>query len=301
MEKFKDRTAKVERLFFELMKNRDKNIDSDEVRKKHNLDDDNEDIIENVFEVTSLENVSSRATQEFYTKSSCIENEVNDDVFEATTISQNEEFIIEQSIPSQSNIRKAPTIKRVEKSSKPQVQMKILNPTILPKIESKLRIELLNCDKCTHKTSTRQAMEKHMQLHIRNEKLFECGICQKKFSSKKVLKNHESIHLSSTERKLFECNICAKSLSSATAVNNHIKYFHSESCEFSCAVCDKKFKTVRVNFRSMNLFIIFQVFNFFISERITQRASKNSLNCKATRLCFVQERVQKCIDTLKSS
>ena len=124
--------------------------------------------------------------------------------------------------------------------------MRILNPTLPPKIESKIRLDLLTCDKCGHNTSTVNLMRSHMDLHLRNEKLYKCNVCRKRFSNKKLLANHKSIHTSSAERKTFECKDCGKFLSSQTAVNNHVKWFHMDR-QFSCSSCHKKFATVSKN------------------------------------------------------
>lgn len=124
--------------------------------------------------------------------------------------------------------------------------VRLLNPTLPPKIENKVRLSLLTCDLCGHTTSTINLMQHHMMLHIRNEKLFKCETCNKRFSNKKVLENHKSIHKSSDERKKFECKDCGKFLSSQTAVNNHVKWFHTDR-QFKCESCNKKFATVRRN------------------------------------------------------
>lgn len=124
--------------------------------------------------------------------------------------------------------------------------IRILNPTLPPKIESKIRLDLLTCDKCGHNTSTVNLMRSHMDLHLKNEKLYKCNVCRKRFSNKKLLANHKSIHTSSAERKTFECKDCGKFLSSQTAVNNHVKWFHMDR-QFLCSSCHKKFATVSKN------------------------------------------------------
>lgn len=121
--------------------------------------------------------------------------------------------------------------------------VRILNPTLPPKIENKIRLDLLTCDLCGHKTSTINLMSRHIELHIDNKKLFECSECHKRFTTKRLLEDHKAIHTSSLERKKYECRDCGKFLSSQTAVNNHMKWFHMNR-QFSCATCQKKFATV---------------------------------------------------------
>jgi stress-induced morphogen len=126
-----------------------------------------------------------------------------------------------------------------KKPSKP----KLLNPTIVPKIESKIRWNILKCDLCSHSTSTKNSLENHMKVHIENGALYECQVCHKSFAKKSTLRNHESIHRASIDRILSQCNLCDKVLSSQASLNSHYNWFHSERV-FSCDLCDsKKFAT----------------------------------------------------------
>lgn len=151
---------------------------------------------------------------------------------------------IPELIPSPDKNFKVPDVKSPRKLPTPQKsQPKLLNPTILPKIENKLRLKILTCDLCSHTTSTKNSLEKHMEIHIRNEKLYECQICHKKFAKKPVLMNHELTHKLSAERKTFQCKECGKHLSSQTALSTHIKWHHEER-EFKCQICNKDFATV---------------------------------------------------------
>lgn len=129
---------------------------------------------------------------------------------------------------------------KVERLQKPI----LLNPTIIVKNSVHNRIELFRCDLCSHSTSTKTAMERHMhQIHLKKSPNsgFTCKVCSKTFAKSAVLRAHEKIHLIC--RTSFDCPHCAKTLSSQTAVANHIKWMHAEK-EFQCKVCEKKFATV---------------------------------------------------------
>lgn len=121
---------------------------------------------------------------------------------------------------------------------------KILNPTILAKIQSVVRLDLFKCDKCSHSSSTKTSIERHMkQIHLQQSpKSFSCSTCNKTFSRNIVLQNHEKIHLA--QRPTFDCPHCGKALSSQTAVRNHVSWVHKESREFACRICTKQFATV---------------------------------------------------------
>ncbi|XP_070496686.1 gastrula zinc finger protein XlCGF26.1-like [Chironomus tepperi] len=202
VERYTKRYESVEKCLMELMRN--KNADIRDIKSKYDLNEDLDELDDNEVIVQIVDN---REIQPL------VETESFDNPIE----------IIQEKFPEKQSIR-------------------ILNPTLPPKIESKIRLNLLTCDKCGHNTSTVNLMKSHMDLHLKNEKLYKCNICRKRFSNKKLLANHESIHTSSTERKTFECKECGKFLSSQTAVNNHVKWFHMDR-QFSCTSCHKKFAT----------------------------------------------------------
>lgn len=183
---------------------KNKNADARDIKAKYELNEDLDELEDNEVIVQIVD------TREMQPLTEIFDNQI--------------EFFQEEKSPEKQNIR-------------------ILNPTLPPKIENKIRLDLLTCDKCGHNTSTVNLMRSHMVLHLRNEQLHKCIICRKSFSSKKLLVNHVAIHTSSTERKTFECKDCGKALSSQTAVNNHVKWFHMEK-QFSCSSCHKKFATV---------------------------------------------------------
>lgn len=218
----------VEKFYIELLKNKSKNVDVAEMKKKYSLTDrDSPSVIETP---PGLSTYSSEPLVE-----------------------HNEEPVVitlkkQVSPPKVSPVktRTLPVRQQAVKVTSPSLKNKpkLLNPTILHKIASKSRMVLLSCDKCSHTTSTKYALEKHLELHLTNEKLFECKVCHKKFSRKPILMSHELTHKLSSERKTFQCKECGKHLSSQTAVNTHIKWHHGKR-EFKCQVCLKDFATVR--------------------------------------------------------
>ncbi|KAG5675721.1 hypothetical protein PVAND_005602 [Polypedilum vanderplanki] len=214
MEKFQRRCESVEKMYIEILKCKDKSKIED-IIGKYNLEDDsdNEEESSTIFNIIPS---SSLGNQDL--------NQISVEIFET----------IEEDVDHMEHQKRSKTTAPIEKP-------KILNPTALPKIENKIRLDILKCDLCEHKTSTKTAMENHMELHIKNEKLYECTVCQKKFASNRTLKNHSAIHMG-VERKVYECSECLKILSSKTALNTHIKWHHSEH-EFKCEICSKKLAT----------------------------------------------------------
>lgn len=227
---FTKRYETVEKFYIELLKNKNKNVNLYDLKAKYKITDDQP-------EVTAKKRKLSQSIQ-------LLPVEIPP--------SQSFEEIGDYSI---SFVEDPPTpfkIPKTTKNTSPQPlptksaeksQPKILNPTILPKIENKLRLELLLCDLCTHTTSTKLSLEKHMEVHLRNEMLFECKICLKKFAKRPILINHLLTHKLSSDRKTFQCKECGKHLSSQSAVNSHMKWHHQDR-EFICHVCSKEFATV---------------------------------------------------------
>lgn len=219
----------VEKFYIELLKN--KNKDVKEMKKKYDLTDR-----ERPSAIQSSQDEPPIVLDNF------IEPVEFEQIEESVKFITN---LISPATTSPAKLRMLPV--RQQASSPQKNKPKLLNPTILPKIESKSRLDLLSCDKCSHTTSTKYALEKHLELHLKNETLFECKVCQKKFSRKPILISHELTHKLSSERKTFQCNECGKHLSSQTAVNTHIKWLHGKR-EFMCQICKKDFATVRIFF-----------------------------------------------------
>lgn len=259
------RYEKVEKFYIELLKN--KNKDLKELKKKYDLEDSENTPIDDTipFELPRLPDLS-----------------LNDHSIEQIEkpVKSTQQSSINPAKVAPIKLKTLPVRQRVVKvTALPSINKpKLLNPTILPKIESKSRLDLLSCDKCSHTTSTKFALAKHLETHLKHEKLYECKFCNKKFSRKPILISHEMTHKLSSERKTFQCMECGKHLSSQTAVNTHIKWRH-ESRELKCLLCTKEFATVRSFFQvKIDQFLILN--NFL--ERISQGTLENSLRSKAT-------------------
>lgn len=150
--------------------------------------------------------------------------------------------VVSRSKPSPLTAIKSESIEKIPEIS--IIPLKILNPTIHSKITNVNCIERFSCDKCSHTTSTKLSIERHMQLHLKpSSNLFSCSTCQKTFAKRNILQAHEKIHL--IQRPTFDCPHCDKALSSKTAVANHIKWLHKKKREFECEKCHKMFATVR--------------------------------------------------------
>lgn len=266
-------------MFLELLRIRKQPVDIEGIRRKHNLVDIPDKPMTEIFEISAVE-----TEQMFEVVGQVVDGEVHENFEEVQTISPQDKEkspkIIEKlpqkidnpprkvekspkkiEIPPQKaeksrnidktlqKIQKSP--QKIEKLPKPVIieklnpPPKLLNPTIVPHFFHTTRIELFRCDYCSHTTSTKPAMERHMkQIHLRRRTkiIYTCKVCSRTFAKAAVLKIHEKIH--QLERPKFECQQCGKVLSSQTAVSNHVRWLHSEK-QFECKVCEKKFATVR--------------------------------------------------------
>jgi transcription elongation factor Elf1 len=232
---FTKRYETVEKFYIELLKNKNKNVNLNEMKAKYEIIEHREQSPEKVTPRKKRSIQSPKAPPVIPTSSLSVSSEFPE-ITEIATPGKNFK------LPTQRTPRKSHP--QTSPSSSPKTsQPKILNPTILPKIENKVRLEILTCDLCSHTTSTKTSLEKHMQIHIKNKELFECQICHKKFATKPVLMNHELTHKLGADRKTFQCKECGKHLSSQTAVRTHMKWHHEER-EFKCHVCAKEFATV---------------------------------------------------------
>lgn len=269
----KERYARAEQMYLELLRMRNKSIDVAGLREKHNLLDDSGDD----FEVSACE------SQQFIT---VIEHIVEEETPPEVAIPMEPNKIEESRLAEKDIV--------IEKTT---AAPKLLNPTIHPKIINLNRMELLKCDLCSNTTSTKLSMNRHMkQVHMKkSSKSFACKTCSKTFAKKIVLRTHEKIHLE--QRPTFECPHCGKCLSSQTAVSNHIKWLHKENREFSCENCSKMFATVSLTF----IFNILADNKMFFSERISQRTREDSFRCQRSHLSNLPKNLQNSKHTVATS
>lgn len=217
----------MEKFYIEVLKNKNKNLNLVELRKRYNL-------------IDSVEKTNNSPNKKK------INYKQSPAKVLSPPVNSHDEIVIPEIYEPPPTKRKSLPIPKKQlpvKEISPQQKPKLLNPTILPKIERKSRLDLIICDLCSHTTSTMSALEKHMEIHLKDVPFFECKMCNKKFARKGMLASHEMTHKLSSDRKTFQCKECDKHLSSLTALNTHIKWYHSQR-EFNCNVCNKQFATV---------------------------------------------------------
>lgn len=224
-------------MFMELLKLRNKLIDISSVRVKYKIDEDEE---------TTPKHVQ-------YFEEQSIEQPVEHDWNETpVALPQPEPLEINPVIkpsPTMPNKTERPALRSPRKLVREEpvpspAGVKLLNPTIHVKIRTISRLELFKCDLCSHTSSTKASITRHMtQIHLSNStNSFKCEVCFKRFAKKVILQNHAKIHM--TQRPTFDCHYCGKVLSNRTAVASHIKWLHEEKREFRCSACSKMFATV---------------------------------------------------------
>lgn len=245
-------------MFLEVLRMKSKSVDLSSIRAKHKIDEDSEELLENT--------------------------ELSHDIHQFEEIPQIDKPETPPIQPTRvsSRVTKIPSalktslsLIKVEKQNQSikisQLSpVKILNPTIRPKIVSNTPMNLFRCDACSHTCSTKSSLERHMkQIHLKSSSnSFACPHCLKTFAKKVVLQNHLKTH--DENRTACSCPQCGKALSSQTAVANHIRWIHNEQREFKCGSCGKMFATVRWNLSCFHNFSN-QLF-YPHSERITEGA-----------------------------
>ncbi|ETN66448.1 hypothetical protein AND_001763 [Anopheles darlingi] len=102
--------------------------------------------------------------------------------------------------------------------------------------------EKLICDSCGKEFRTRQAFDRHVNLHmgIDQTEHVQCSLCSKWLGSKRALKVH--IQLTHNEAGLtFKCDLCPHESPNSRAMANHKQRVHVDE-RFECDVCGKRFK-----------------------------------------------------------
>lgn len=218
-------------MFMELLKTKSKIINLFSIRAKYNISD----------ELGDEEETSTESFQASFNDT--LKQDDEPDL--PTVTSQNESFSLV--LQSDKTSIKAVVVEETASKDFQGPAPVLLNPTIHVKIRNIQRIELFNCDLCSHTSSTKFSMERHMkQIHLKQSAIaFRCETCFKTFAKKALLQNHQKIHM--THRPTYDCQHCGKVLSSKTAVASHIKWLHKDKRDYRCTSCPKMFVTVSLS------------------------------------------------------
>ncbi|XP_052859863.1 transcription factor grauzone-like [Anopheles cruzii] len=100
----------------------------------------------------------------------------------------------------------------------------------------------LICDICGKEMTTKQTMERHMNMHMGLETVerVQCGQCQKWFKGIYVLQRHVK-HVHTEQGQIFQCDICLQKYPNTRALTHHKQRVHVEE-KFACEFCGKRFK-----------------------------------------------------------
>lgn len=225
-------------MFMELLKLRNKVVDISIIRVKYNIKDDENEVLVSLCQ-TIIEQPEEQLDW----------NDVTDSLPIVEPANKNPTSNLAQSSPLKSTTPEARPERRSTKKGQTQATppgVKLLNPTIHVRIRNVTRLALFKCDLCSHTTSTKASINRHVkQIHLNSNtpaNAFKCQVCFKTFARKVILQNHEKIHM--TQRPTFDCVHCGKVLSSRTAVTSHIQWIHNERRSFKCSTCSKLFATV---------------------------------------------------------
>lgn len=227
-------------MFMELLKLRNKVVDISIIRVKYSITDDEKEVLSNSVS-PDIPNIIAQPEEQLDWDDTLPSVELTNNN-SASNLSQSSPLTSTKPVarPTRRSIKKEQT-----QATKPGV--KLLNPTIHVKIRNVTRLPLFKCDLCSHTTSTKASINRHVkQIHLNSNtsaNAFKCQVCSKTFARKVILQNHEKIHM--TQRPTFDCVHCGKVLSSRTAVTSHIQWIHNERRSFQCSTCSKLFATVR--------------------------------------------------------
>ncbi|XP_052859859.1 transcription factor grauzone-like [Anopheles cruzii] len=102
--------------------------------------------------------------------------------------------------------------------------------------------ENLICDSCGKEFRTRQAFDRHVNLHLGIDptEQVQCTLCSKWHRSKRALKVHVQL-VHNEAGQTFKCDLCSHESPNSRAMANHKQRVHVGE-RFACEVCGKRFK-----------------------------------------------------------
>lgn len=100
-----------------------------------------------------------------------------------------------------------------------------INDFVNKLVENSNEAEIMVCDLCSERFSTKSAIEKHLNSH---DAKFKCIICGFKAATKNSLKTHKEVH-----SKKLECPICHK------LVGQLKPHMETHDRKIPCPICKK--------------------------------------------------------------
>lgn len=115
----------------------------------------------------------------------------------------------------------------------------------LPHLE--LSKQVFECDVCQHSTNSKLEMQRHLNSHLSNSKLFHCKICpDKAYSHSNNLSRHmAAFHLN----KKHYCDDCNNCFTQRGSLNEHRRNMHQNplnEAKFKCESCHKVLNTLKM-------------------------------------------------------
>lgn len=99
--------------------------------------------------------------------------------------------------------------------------MELVKPTTYYKKKSSKSKD--TCEYCGEIFTIHSELQRHLTIHVGQEKPFKCVVCKSSFRKKETLQRHFLTH---TGEKSFECSVCFKAFARKDYVMNHMKRFH---------------------------------------------------------------------------
>lgn len=114
---------------------------------------------------------------------------------------------------------------------------------------------VFHCIQCDKTFTKKQGLESHVRIKHENIKNFLCSHCTMRFGSGRELEEHAfNLHrINPRNKPVLTCPQCPFVTIKVARFEKHCKYVHVKVREHSCAVCNKRFKTIgKYNLLSVN-------------------------------------------------